>query len=63
MGDGPCLVVGVGARRAGRGLVYPVYDVALRHGAGVEEETSDPKVAYARFGEDVPVACPDEFPG
>ena len=42
----------VGARRKGRGLRYPVDEVALRHGAGVEEETTDPSEAYARFAED-----------
>jgi uncharacterized cupin superfamily protein len=62
-GDGPCVVLAVGARRAGRGLRYAVNEVALRHGAGVEEETSEPSVAYARFAEDRPIACPGEFPG
>jgi uncharacterized cupin superfamily protein len=61
-GDGPCLILGVGARRKGRGLVYPVSELALKHGAGVETETTDPKEAYARFGEDKPVVCPPEFP-
>jgi uncharacterized cupin superfamily protein len=61
-GDGPCVVLAVGARKKGRGVRYPVNEAALRHGAGVEEETSDPKVAYARFGEDVPVPRPPEFP-
>jgi hypothetical protein len=37
-------------------------DFALKHGASVNEETSDPKEAYARFGDLKPVACPDEFP-
>jgi uncharacterized cupin superfamily protein len=61
-GDGPCLVLAVGARRKGRGLIYPVSELALNYGAGVEKETTDPKEAYARFGEDTPVACPPEFP-
>lgn len=61
-GDGPCLVLGVGARRKGRGIRYPVNEGALKYGAGVETETSDPKEAYARFGDDKPVACPPEFP-
>jgi uncharacterized cupin superfamily protein len=61
-GDGPCLVVGVGARRKGRGILYPVDDVALSYGAGVERETSDPREAYARFAADKPVVCPPEFP-
>jgi uncharacterized cupin superfamily protein len=61
-GDGPCLVIGVGARRKGRGIRYPVNELALKHGAGVETETTDPKEAYARFAEDKPVVCPPEFP-
>jgi uncharacterized cupin superfamily protein len=53
-GDGPCVVVAVGARDRTRGSDwggYPVDEVALRHGAGVEEETTLPGEAYARFGE------------
>jgi uncharacterized cupin superfamily protein len=61
-GDGPCLVIGVGARRKGRGIRYPVNELALRYGAGVETETTDPREAYARFGENKPVVCPPEFP-
>jgi hypothetical protein len=60
-GDGPCVVVGIGARRKGRDLVYPVEEAALRHGAGVEEETSDPSVAYARFREDREISYPEEL--
>jgi len=62
-GDGPCVVLAVGARIKGRGLRYAVKEVALHHGAGVEEETSEPSVAYARFAEDRPIPCPEEFPG
>jgi uncharacterized cupin superfamily protein len=62
-GDSPCLILAVGARSKGRGLVYPVNEVALKHAAGVEEETSDPKEAYARFSRLDPVPCPGEFPG
>jgi len=61
-GEGPCLVIGAGARRKGRGIRYPVSELALKYGAGVETETSDSKEAYARFGDDKPVACPPEFP-
>ena len=61
-GDGPCLVLAVGARPQD-GVVYPVSELALKHGAGVEVETTDPKVAYGRFGEDTPVVCPPDFPG
>jgi uncharacterized cupin superfamily protein len=61
-GEGPCLVLAIGARRKGHGIRYPVNELALRYGAGVEQETTDPREAYARFAEDVPVACPPEFP-
>jgi hypothetical protein len=51
-GDGPCLVLAVGARRQqeteGWGA-YIVDPVAVRHGAGVEAETADAGTAYARF--------------
>ena len=46
------VVVGVGARDRTRGADwggYTVDEAALRHGAGVEKETDDPKQAYARF--------------
>ena len=62
-GEKPCLLLAVGARAKGRGLRYPVNEVALRHGAGVESETSDPQEAYARFTKPAPIPCPDEFPG
>jgi uncharacterized cupin superfamily protein len=50
-GDGPCVMVMVGARKGGPddGIVYPVNDVAARHGAGVLEETRNGDEAYARF--------------
>jgi uncharacterized cupin superfamily protein len=61
-GAGPCLVLAMGARRKGRGIRFPVSDLALKYSAGVENETTDPSEAYAHFGEDTPVACPPEFP-
>jgi uncharacterized cupin superfamily protein len=68
-GDGPCIVFAVGALEnhttgsrvdgtlEGRddGGAYTVDEAALRHGAGVEEETNDAAVAYARFPELEPV--------
>src|SRR5918994_1887877 len=51
-GDGPCIVVAVGARDRTRSEDrggYTVDEAALRHLAGVEEETDDPMQAYARF--------------
>jgi mannose-6-phosphate isomerase-like protein (cupin superfamily) len=63
-GDGPCVVFAVGARenhtyRTPEGGIegtddwgaYTVDEAALRHGAGVEEETNDGGVAYGRFPE------------
>jgi uncharacterized cupin superfamily protein len=51
-GDGPCVVLMVGARPDTE-VVYPVADVALRHGAGVERETPSPDEAYAPFPDSV----------
>jgi quercetin dioxygenase-like cupin family protein len=49
-GDGPTVVLAVGARGIGRkGFVYPVSEVALEHGAGVKQETTKPAEAYAGF--------------
>ena len=52
------------SERAGRVAAFAIRSTrsALKHGAGVEEETSDPSVAYARFAEDKPISCPEEFP-
>jgi uncharacterized cupin superfamily protein len=44
--DVPCVIVMVGSR-SGPGVRYPVSEVAVRHGAGVAEETSDWRQAYA----------------
>jgi len=38
-GEGPCVVLMTGTRRRGRPIFYPVSELALRHGAGVETET------------------------
>ena len=51
-GDGPCVVLAVGARDRSTGPGwggYTVYEAALRHGAGVERATNDPDEAYAPF--------------
>jgi uncharacterized cupin superfamily protein len=51
-GDGPCVVLAVGAREHQAGPDwggYPVDETAIRHDAGVERETTDPRQAYARF--------------
>jgi uncharacterized cupin superfamily protein len=52
-GEGPCIVLAVGARDRSTGPdwgVYTVDEAALRHGAGVERETTEADEAYARFG-------------
>ena len=49
-GDGPCVIVMVGSRAEGFDVVYPVNEVAAKHGASVPEETSTPDEAYARGG-------------
>ncbi len=57
----PCLILAVGAR-AGYGPgwgAYTVDDAALRHGAGVERETTDPREAYAAVAPDEPTAYRD----
>ena len=39
-GDGPCVIVMVGSRRPDDDIVYPVSEVALKHGAGVVENSA-----------------------
>jgi uncharacterized cupin superfamily protein len=51
-GEKLCIVFAVGARVDSTGPNwggYPVEEAALKHSAGVERETNDPKEAYARF--------------
>jgi uncharacterized cupin superfamily protein len=67
-GNGPCVVFAVGARKNHTFMTadgtmegkedwgaYTVDEAALRHGAGVEEETNDGDVAYARFPDPEPM--------
>ena len=50
-GDGPCVVLAAGARILSVDNPdwggYPVDEAALRHGAGVEQETTNAQEAYA----------------
>jgi uncharacterized cupin superfamily protein len=50
-GDGPCVIFMTGARKGWpeRGTVYLRSELALSHGAGVEEETTSSAEAYAPF--------------
>jgi len=59
-GGGPCTILAIGARDTQDGLDwggYPYSDIAMKHDASAEEETTDPEVAYARF----PSGKPTEF--
>jgi uncharacterized cupin superfamily protein len=56
-GEGPCAVMAVGSREymaTPEWGAYTVDEAAVRHGAGVEQETSDAAVAYARYPESTP---------
>ena len=57
-GDGPCALLAVGTR-AGKDVVYPRADLALHHDAGVEQETREPREAYAEMKPDVEVGYRD----
>jgi uncharacterized cupin superfamily protein len=48
-GDVPCVILMAGARSGDWRVVYPVSELAARYGASAEEETSDPRQAYAGF--------------
>jgi uncharacterized cupin superfamily protein len=48
-GDGPCAILMIGARVENEELIYPRSELALRHNAGVEQETIDPGEAYAKW--------------
>lgn len=64
-GDDPCAVLAIGARAHLSSKVgtdwgaYTVDEVALRRAAGVEEETDDSDVAYARFPNSEPTRYRD----
>jgi uncharacterized cupin superfamily protein len=63
-GDGPAAVLMVGTRKDPDEILYPVDPVAQRHGAGVDEETPDPKVAYAHVEHrGVEAYRPGDLPG
>jgi len=66
-GSGPCLVIAVGARERDS-LGFPVDELAKRHGASVEVDTTDGGAAYAALPRREPTASldcwlPDERPG
>jgi uncharacterized cupin superfamily protein len=59
-GEVPCAVLAVGAREHQAGADwggYTVDEVALRHGAGVDQETTQADEAYARLPNREPTRC------
>jgi uncharacterized cupin superfamily protein len=65
-GSGPCVVIAVGAREHEHSPHwggYTVDETAVRHGAGVEEETTDAKVAYAPVPRREPTRYREEWLG
>jgi uncharacterized cupin superfamily protein len=57
-GDGPCAILMIGTRNTDD-VVYPLNELALQHGAGVERETKSAQEAYARFETGKPIAYRD----
>ena len=60
-GDGPCVVLAIGACEHGDERTWGAYTVdpiAQKHGVGVAEETSDADVAYAPFADPYPARYP-----
>jgi uncharacterized cupin superfamily protein len=63
-GEGPCIVVAVGARAHADDPDwggYPVDDAAARHAASVTEETSEPRRAYAHLKRRRPARYRDDW--
>lgn len=60
-GAGPCTILAVGGRGGGK-VVYPVNELALGQGAGVDAETGEPNEAYARFRPDADVEYRGRLP-
>lgn len=48
-GDGPCVILGAGNRSEGLTILRPRSELALRYGAGVEEETT--RFPHEKYGE------------
>ncbi len=60
-GDGPCVLLAVGSRVGPTNPVFPVNEVALKHGAGVEVEATSGREAYAHVPEPVETPFREEF--
>jgi hypothetical protein len=53
------VIVMVGARSPDGTIIYPVNEVAARHGASVETETPEPAEAYAKYARREPAPYRD----
>jgi uncharacterized cupin superfamily protein len=65
-GTGPAAILAIGAREHQDGPDwggYPYSDLAMQHDASAEEETNDPRVAYARFPAREPSPYREEWLG
>ncbi len=60
-GDGPCVILMVGARSEDEVLFYPDSELARRYGASAEHATASPEEAYAPFPSREP-GRPDSWP-
>lgn len=63
-GDGPCVVIAVGARQNQDSPEWGGYTVdaaAGKYGASVDEETNEPEVAYSKLHRRQPVRFRDEW--
>jgi uncharacterized cupin superfamily protein len=49
-GDGPCVVLMVGARNVDQELTFPASPAAAKYGASVDEDTDDRALAYSGWG-------------
>lgn len=58
-GDGPCAILMVGRRPEQEELLYPVSELARKYDAGVEEETTTGREAYASFPKSVEEPMPE----
>jgi len=61
-GEGPSVIVAIGAREHQNGPgwgAYPASELAQRHGVGVEQDTNDADIAYAKFDESRPAGYRD----
>ena len=62
-GEAPCAILAVGGRGPDEELFYPASELAARYGASAEQDTPDPKKAYARFNRPAPAPYRGQLDG